>query len=111
MIGELIKILRKKQGVGVMELSKKLGINRISLFRIERDQRQPSEKTAIKAFKVLGLSEEEIYRIFVFDGLLKLDHLSHIAKKKETTLFLERLNKKSVHGKILYGYFKRILKK
>ena len=111
MIGELIKILRTKQGMGVMELSNKLGINRISLFRIEREQRQPSEKTAIKAFKLFELSEEEIYQIFVFESLLKLGHLSRIAKKKETTLFMERLNKKDPHGKILYGYFKKILKK
>jgi len=110
MVGELIKILRNKQGMGVMELSKKLGINRISLFRIEKEQRQPSEKTAIKAFKALGLSEEEIYKIFVFDGLLKLGTIPEIAKKKEAKLFLKRLNKKKPHGKIIYGYLQRKLK-
>ena len=110
MVGELIKILRNKQGMGVMELSKKLGINRISLFRIEKEQRQPSEKTAIKAFKALGLSEEEIYKIFVFDGLLKLGTIPEIAKKKEAKLFLKRLNKKQPHGKIIYAYLQRKLK-
>jgi transcriptional regulator with XRE-family HTH domain len=110
MIGELIKILRKEQKVGVIELSKKLGINRISLFRIEKEQRQPSEKTAIKAFKALGLSEEEIYKIFVFDGLLKLGSIPEIAKKKEAKLFLKRLNKKQPHGKIIYGYLTKLLK-
>ena len=111
MIGELIKILRKKQEIGVMELAKKLGINRISLFRIEKEQRQPSEKTAMKAFKALGLSEEEIYRIFVFDSLLKLGKISEITKNKEAGLFLKRLNKKDTHGKIIYRYFKKILNK
>jgi len=107
MIGELIKILRKKQGIGVMELAKKLGINRISLFRIEKEQRQPSEKTAMKAFKKLGLSEEEIYRIFVFDGLLKLGKISKITKNKEAEFFLKRLNKKNDRGKIIYRYLKK----
>jgi len=111
MIGELIKILRKEQKIGVMELAKKLGINRISLFRIEKEQRHPSEKTAMKAFKELGLSEEEIYRIFVFDGLLKLGKISEITKNKEAELFLKRLNKKDTHGKIIYRYFKKILNK
>ncbi len=94
-----------------MELSKKLGINRISLFRIEKEQRQPSEKTAIKAFRILGLSEEEIYKIFVFDGLLKLGTIPDIAKKKEAKLFLKRLNKRSPHGKIIYRYLQKILSK
>jgi len=111
MIGELIKILRKKQGIGVMELSKKLGINRISLFRIEKEQRQPSERTAIKAFKTLGLSEKDIYRIFVFNELIKFGGISKIAKNKEAKLFLNRLNKSGPHGKIIYGYFKKILNK
>ena len=110
MIGELIKVLRVKQGIGVMELAKKLGINRISLFRIEKEQRQPSEKTAIKAFKALGLSEEEIYKIFVFDGLLKLGSIPEIAKKREAKIFLKRLNKKEPHGKIIYRYLQKKLK-
>ncbi|MFH1367174.1 MAG: helix-turn-helix transcriptional regulator [Patescibacteria group bacterium] len=109
MIGKLIQILRNEQQVGVMEFAKKLGINRISLFRIEKEQRQPSEKTALKAFKILGLSEEEIYQIFVFDGLLKAGAVSQTAKSREARLFLNRLNKKGPHGKIIYGYFKRIL--
>lgn len=110
MLGELIKILRVKQGIGVMELAQKLGINRISLFRIEKEQRLPAEKTAIKAFKILGLSEEEIYKIFVFDGLLKLGTIPEIAKKKEAKLFLKRLNKKEPHGKIIYGYLQKKLR-
>jgi len=94
-----------------MEFAEKLGINRISLFRIEKEQRQPSEKTALKAFKVLGLSVDEIYRIFVFDGFLKLGAISEITKKKEARFFLERLNKKNARGKIIYGYLKKILNK
>ena len=109
MIGKLIKILRKEQGIGVIELAKKLGINRISLFRIEKEQRQPSEKTALKAFKTMGLSEEEIYRIFVFDGLLKIGAISKAAKSREARLFLKRLNKNGAHGKIIYRYFKSII--
>ncbi|PIS41136.1 MAG: hypothetical protein COT25_04730, partial [Candidatus Kerfeldbacteria bacterium CG08_land_8_20_14_0_20_42_7] len=58
----------------------------------------------------LGLSEEEIYKIFVFDGLLKLGTIPEIAKKKEAKLFLKRLNKKKPHGKIIYGYLQRKLK-
>lgn len=111
MIGELTKILREEEGVGVMEFAKKLGINRISLFRIEREQRQPSEKTAIKALKILKLSEEEIYHVFVFEELLKLGAISEAAKNKEATAYLARLNKKTRHGKIIYGYFKKILNK
>ena len=111
MIGELIKILRVEQDIGVMEFAQKLGINRISLFRIEKDQRQPSEKTAIKALKILGLSEEEIYHVFVLEELLKLGVISEAAKNREAASFLARLNKKSKHGKIIYGYFKKILTK
>jgi len=110
MIGKLIKILRKEQGIGVMDLAKKLGINRISLFRIEKGQRQPSEKTAILAFRTLGLSEKEIYHIFVFNELFKLGAISETTKKKEARLFLKRLNKNDKYGRIIYGYLKRIVK-
>lgn len=111
MIGELIQIFRKEKGVGVIELSKKLGINRISLFRIEKGQRQPSEKTAIGAFKTLGLSEEAIYQIFVFNDLMKRGTISKNAKKKEAVLFLKRLQTKDENGKILYGYFTKAIRK
>ena len=50
MIGELIKIFRQERCVGVLELAQRLAINRISLFRIEKGERQPSEKTAIDAW-------------------------------------------------------------
>ena len=109
MIGELIKIFRKERGIGVMEFSKGLGINRISLFRIEKGQRQPSEKTAIEAFKTLGLSEENIYQIFVFNDLVKWGAISKNSKDNESRLFLKRLNKKDKNSKILHGYFQRIL--
>ena len=109
MIGELIKIFRKARGVGVMELSKKLGINRISLFRIEKGQRQPSEKTAIEALKFLGLSEEHIYAIFVFNEMLRWKMISRDTKQDEVRPFLKRLNTKDQNGRILSRYFERIL--
>jgi len=109
MLGRLIKILRQEKKIGVLEFAKKLGINRISLFRLEKGQRQPSEKTAIKAFKILGLSEEEIYYIFVFDSLIRVGSISKSAKNKEIRSFLQRLKKKGKRGKIIYGYFKKIL--
>ena len=111
MLGKLIKILRKEKGIGVMELAKKLGINRISLFRIEKGQRHPSEETAIKAFKIFGLSEENIYQIFVFNELIKLGKISETAKKKEAKVFLKRLNKKDKDSRIIYRYFKEALNK
>ena len=109
MIGKLIKIFRKEKGIGVIELSKKLGINRISLFRIEKEQREPSEETAIKAFKIFGLSEENIYHIFVFNELQKLGKISPKSRNQETQLFLKRLNKKDKNSKIMYRYFKEDL--
>lgn len=89
-----------------MELAKKLGINRISLFRIEKEQREPSEETAIKAFKIFGLSEANIYHIFVFNELQKLGRISPRSKNQEIQSFLKRLNKKDKNSKIIYRYFK-----
>lgn len=109
MIGELIKIFRKARGIGVIELSKKLDINRISLFRIEKGQRQPSEKTAIEALKALGLSEEHIYAIFVFNEMLRWKMISKDARKDEMRTFLKRLNTKDNNGRILSRYFESIL--
>ena len=109
MVGKLIKIFRQKKGIGVMELAKKLKINRISLFRIEKGQRCPSEKIAIKAFKTFGLSEENIYQVFVFNELFKYGKLSKKFGDKETKLFLSRLNKKDENGMIIYRYFKKTL--
>lgn len=110
MIGELIRIFREERGVGVMALAKKLGISRISLFRIEKGQRQPSEKTAIRAFKVLGLSEEHIYAIFVFNEMRRWKAFAGKKKKDEAQAFLKRLDGKDKNSTILHRYFKRILK-
>jgi len=110
MIGKLIKIFRKEKGIGVIELAKKLDINRISLFRIEKEQREPSEETAIKAFKIFGLSEENIYHIFVFNELQKLGKISPKSKAREIQSFLQRLNKKDKNSKIIYSYLKEGLK-
>lgn len=109
MIGELIRLFRKENGVGVIELAEKLGINRISLFRIEKGQRQPSEKTAIEALKALGLSEEHIYAIFVFNEMLRWKMTSKDSKNKEARAFLQRLSTKDKNGRILSRYFEHIL--
>lgn len=109
MIGELIKIFRIARGVGVMELAKKLGINRISLFRIEKGERRPSETTAIEALKALGLSEEHIYAIFVFNEMLRWKMISRGTKKSEARMFLKRLNKNDKNSRILSSYFERVL--
>lgn len=109
MIGELIKVFRKERGVGVLELAKRLGINRISLFRIEKGDRQPSEKTAIEAFKILGLSEEHIYAVFVFNEMLRWNMVSRGTKRDEIRTFLKRLNTRDNNGRILSSYFERLL--
>lgn len=109
MIGELIKIFRLERGIGVLELAKRLGLNRISLFRIEKGERQPSEKTAIEALKVLGLSEEHIYAIFVLNEMTRWKMISRGTKKNEAQLFLKRLNKKDKNSIILSRYFARVL--
>jgi len=110
MIGKLIKIFRKERKIGVIELSKKLGINRISLFRIEKGQRFPSEETAIKAFKILGLSEENIYQIFVLNELFRLGGISEETRNKELGRLLRRLNKKDNDSKIIYRYLSKRFK-
>ncbi|MDZ7798485.1 MAG: helix-turn-helix transcriptional regulator [Patescibacteria group bacterium] len=110
MLGQLIRILRKKHKIGVQEFAQKLGINRISLFRIEKEKRQPSEQTAIKAFKILGLSEESIYQIFILSELIKKGTISEKAKNKEARVFLKRLKKNDKNSKIIHRYFKKILK-
>lgn len=110
MLGKLIKLLRREKGIGVQEFAKKLGINRISLFRIEKGQRQPAEKTALKALKILGLSEETIYQVFVFNELVKLGAISERAKKTEAERFLKRLNKKGKEGKIIHSCLRSTLK-
>jgi len=94
MVGKLIKIFRQKKGIGVMELAKKLKINRISLFRIEKGQRCPSEKIAIKAFKTFGLSEENIYQVFVFNELFKYGKLSKNSEIKKLSYFFRDWIKK-----------------
>ena len=109
MIGDLIKIFRKERGVGVLELAQTLGISRISLFRIEKGQRQPSEKTAIRAFKALGLSEEHIYAIFVFNEMLRWKVFASKKKKDEAQTLLQRLDGKDKNSTILHRYFQRIL--
>ena len=92
-----------------MELANQLGLNRISLFRIEKGERQPSEKTAIAAFKALGLSEEHIYLVFVFNDMLRWKMMAKGAKKSEARMFLKRLNTKDDNGRILSSYFTRLL--
>ena len=110
MLGKLIKIFRQERGLGVQEFAKNLGINRISLFRIEKGQRRASEQTAVKALKFLELAEENIYQIFIFNELLKLGAISEKAKNKEARLFLKRLNKSDKDSKIIHRYFQNRLK-
>lgn len=111
MIGELIRLFRKEKGIGVIELSEKLGINRVSLFRVERGQRQPSEKTALAALNALGLSEENIYYIFVFNDLIKRGAISKNARNIEAEFFLKRLRAKDRDGKILQEYFIKAIRR
>ncbi|MFH1781177.1 MAG: helix-turn-helix transcriptional regulator [Patescibacteria group bacterium] len=110
MLGKIIKIFREKRGIGVMELAKKLGINRISLFRIEKEERAPSEETALKAFRIFGLSEENIYQIFIFNELVRFNDLSRKAGDREVRRFLAQLNKNDENGKIIYDCFNQALK-
>ncbi len=109
MIGKLINIFRVNNRIGVVDLANKLQISRVSLFRIENGLRQPSEKTAIRAFKILGLNEEEIYHVFVFNDLLARGEISAGARNREASAFLDRLIKKDKNSKIIYSYFKRAL--
>lgn len=105
MIGKLIRILRQENKIGVIALADKMRISRISLYRIEKGQREPSEATAIKAFQFLGLPEAVIYRIFVLHDLHKHGALSPTTKKSDVALFLKRLNKGDNHSRIIYRYF------
>lgn len=109
MIGELIRVFRQERDVGVLELAGKLNINRISLFRIEKGERQPSEQTAIAAFKALGLSEEHIYAIFVFNEMVRVGALAKDAGRASAKQFIDRLNKKDKDSTLLQGHFKRIM--
>lgn len=105
MLGKLIQTFRKQEDIGVLEFADKLGISRISLFRIEKGQREPAEHTAIKAFQILGLPEAAIYRIFVLNELHKHGRLSPSSENKDTLLLLRQLNKKDKHSKLIYTYF------
>jgi len=58
----------------------------------------------------LGLSEENIYQIFILTELIKKGKISEKAKNKEAKVFLKRLNKNDKNSKIIYRYFKKILK-
>lgn len=110
-VGELINILRKEKGFGVLDLARRLAISRVSLFRIERGQRQPSEKTAIAALKILGLTEEQIYQVFVFNDLVKRGAISRKSKETEVKSFLKRLKKNTKEATLLHRYFLQVLSK
>lgn len=56
-----IKILREKAGLTQAELSRKIGVERAYISRIERNKQQPGLETAIKLAQVFNCKIDDLF--------------------------------------------------
>ena len=59
----LLKEIREKKGLSLIELSKMTGISRSHLNYIEKNEKEPSLSMAVRIAQVLNIKIEELYRI------------------------------------------------
>jgi XRE family transcriptional regulator of biofilm formation len=77
MIGERIKMQRKRNGLSLTELSKRAGVAKSYLSSIERGlQQNPSIQFLEKVSDVLKVTVEELLKIDQSEH--KVDHLDHL---------------------------------
>lgn len=57
-LGDRLKMLRKAQGIGTVEMAKQVGISRTTLSAVESGDPAPSIGTYLKVMSVLGVSGE-----------------------------------------------------
>ena len=60
-LGEIIKYARKKQKIPAAKLSKEVGITQRYLFRIERNENEPSFDVLFKLVRALNISPDLIF--------------------------------------------------
>lgn len=60
-LGEMVKTLRKEQGLTQEKLATKIGVSSAYVGFIEQGQRTPSVKTADKIARVLGIKLSELF--------------------------------------------------
>ena len=59
--GEIIKRARKKQKIPAAKLSKEVGITQRYLFRIERNENEPSFDVLFRLVRALNISPDSIF--------------------------------------------------
>ncbi|WP_054028773.1 helix-turn-helix domain-containing protein [Bacillus sp. FJAT-28004] len=78
MIGERIKMQRKRNGLSLTELSKRAGVAKSYLSSIERGlQQNPSIQFLEKVSDVLKVTVEEFLKIDQSEQNVDVDHLEH----------------------------------
>lgn len=60
-IGNRLKQLRQKSGIGVIEAAEQLNISRQHLYYLEQGKRKPSPILALKIAKLYNCTIDEIY--------------------------------------------------
>jgi Zn-dependent peptidase ImmA (M78 family) len=105
MIGEVLEILRRAQGLTQEELCGRTGLTQAALSRYENDQRMPDEATLTGLARELGVSQRFLLRDHVVRGALAVD--VHMRRQKTTKASawrrLEaRLNKHRLHACLLF---------
>ncbi|MBU1119390.1 helix-turn-helix domain-containing protein [Patescibacteria group bacterium] len=72
MIGYISRHLREKNNLTVAELARRLSINRATLFRFEKGEKNLSEELVVRVLSELKLKREAIFNSLV---ILELFHL------------------------------------
>ena len=88
--GKRVKELRTSQGLSQEELAFMLGINRVTLYKIEKGKSVVSDKTLEKLGKALGV---DISKLFTFKSNKPNDFLDITIRKIKT---LNKNNLKTV---------------
>src|SRR5690554_1220281 len=60
-IGEVINFLRKEKGMTQEELGNKVGLNRVTIVKIENNQRALSLEEAVNISKVFSIDVDGLY--------------------------------------------------
>lgn len=72
MIFKIIKKIRKLRKISATDFAKDLEINRVTLFRFEKGEKEISEGLKIGAMESLRFSKKRIYHILILEELIRL---------------------------------------
>lgn len=111
MYENIVLKLRLQKKISPIVFAKKLGVNRVTLFRFEKAERSVSDQTVVKALRLLGVNTKAIYRLMVLSELYELRKRFGVSlADKQIREVLAKFNRKNEEESLIYDILKKKIK-